>query len=134
MATILLADDDALVRATIRFILVGKGHDVIEAANGEEAINVVRSLWPGRTIVLVITDIIMPKVDGLSLIAELRKIDGRLKILAVTGGSRAIHSNFLNAAKNVGANDALKKPFTHHELLAKVDALLGSFPPATLAS
>jgi two-component system cell cycle sensor histidine kinase/response regulator CckA len=124
MATILIADDDTLVRTTMKAILRAKGHDIIEAENGQEAIDIVRNVETGRTISLVVTDILMPKVDGLSLIAELMKIDGGLKILAVSGGGRMIHSNFLNAARNGGAHDVLKKPFTHHQLLEKVDGLL----------
>jgi CheY-like chemotaxis protein len=125
MATILIADDDPMVRKTIKSILVGKGHDVIEASDGLEAIRLLGELGPGQTISLIITDILMPKIDGFSLIVELRRLDQAIKILAVTGGGRMIHSDYLVAAKNVGAHDALKKPFTHHQLLEKVDSLLG---------
>jgi DNA-binding response OmpR family regulator len=124
MATIMIADDDPMVRKTMKSILVAKGHDVLEAEDGQEAILVLRNLTPERTVELIITDILMPKIDGLSMIVELRRLNMRTKILAVTGGGRMIHSNFLAAARNVGAHDALKKPFTHHQLLEKVDSLL----------
>jgi CheY-like chemotaxis protein len=124
MATILIADDDPMVRRTIRSILVGKGHEVIEAEDGVEAIRLLGNLKPNQTISLIITDILMPKIDGFSLIVELRKLNRAVRILAVTGGGRMIHSDYLAAAKNVGAHDALKKPFTHHQLLEKVDSLL----------
>jgi DNA-binding response OmpR family regulator len=124
MATILIVDDDAMVRGTVKSMLTLKGHEVLEAEDGLKALDVVKHAPTDHTISLMITDIMMPKVDGMTLITEARKLDRRLKILAISGGSRQIHSNFLKAAKNCGAHDALKKPFTHHELLAKVDQLL----------
>jgi DNA-binding response OmpR family regulator len=125
MATILIAEDDAMVMATIAFILAEQGHDVIQATNGAEAVKIFKNPAPDRTIALVITDIIMPKGDGMSLIAELRQLDGKLKILAISGLGRAGYSSFLGAAKNLGAHDSLKKPFTRQQLLEKVELLLG---------
>jgi DNA-binding response OmpR family regulator len=130
MATILIAEDDAMVMATMTFILTEIGHDVIEAANGAEAMEIFKNPAPDRPIEMIITDIIMPKTDGMSLITELRKLDKRIKILAVSGGGRASYSNFLSAARNLGAHESLKKPFTRQQLLEKVETLLNSAPAA----
>lgn len=124
MATILIAEDNEMLRDTVKTMLTEKGHDVIAAEDGLEALDAVRRAAADHAISLLITDIILPKVDGMSLITETRKLDRRIKILAVTGGSRQIHANFLKAAKNCGAHDALKKPFTQQQLLEKVDQLL----------
>jgi len=124
MATILLVEDDEVCRDAVKRILKKKGHEVIEAEDGLVALDRVRNAGPDHGITMMITDIMMPRVDGMTLIGEARKVDRRLKILAITGGSRQIHSDLVKAAKNCGAHDALKKPFTQAQLLEKVDQLL----------
>jgi DNA-binding response OmpR family regulator len=124
MATILIAEDNEMLRDPVKTMLSEKGHEVIATEDGLEALDALRSAASDHSISLLITDIILPKVDGMSLITEARKLDRRIKILAITGGGRQIHSNFIKAAMNCGAHDALKKPFTQQQLMEKVDHLL----------
>lgn len=120
MAIILIVEDDAMMRSTIKSMLEADGHDTLEAEDGLEAINILKNLTPDRVVSLIVTDILMPKVDGMSLIAGVRNLDRRTKILAISGGSRAIFSNILSASMTLGAHDCLKKPFTLRQLREKV--------------
>ena len=82
MARILIIDDDSLVRDALVLMLEHEGHEVMEAANGREAIRIIREWQPD----LVITDIIMPETDGFETIRELRNTAAELKIIAISGG------------------------------------------------
>lgn len=124
--TVLVVEDDTLMRSTIRTILEEDGYAILEAGDGLEAMKVLRSPPPGRAVPLIVTDILMPKVDGMSLISNVQKLDRSIKILAISGGSRAIFSNILAAAVTYGAHDSLKKPFTAQQLRDKVGRLLQS--------
>ena len=116
MARILLIDDEDNVRATLRKVLEAAGHEVLEAANGEQALR----LEEAGPLDLVVTDIIMPQMDGFGSIHLLRKRDPELAILAVTGGT----ADYLQVAKEHGASDVLQKPFDNQTLLKTVSSLL----------
>lgn len=121
MAVILVVDDEEGMRDLLRKTLEREGHQVRLASNGEEGINMALSLKPD----LVITDIIMPKADGVDVVARLRKQQVNNPILAISGGARAITPQFsLDSARIVGCDDTLPKPFTRQQLLDKVNALL----------
>lgn len=82
MATILLIDDDELVRITVRRILESASHTVIEARNGNEGLELVRAV----PLDLIITDIIMPEREGIETIMEIRKLNTKIGIVAISGG------------------------------------------------
>ena len=69
-ASILAVDDSASMRQMVSFTLKGAGYDVVEAADGVEALKIART----RSVNLVITDVNMPNMDGISLIRELRAL------------------------------------------------------------
>lgn len=121
MARILVVDDEELARFTIREILESAEHEVTEAFNGIEAI----SRQKEQPFDLVITDIIMPEKEGVETIIELRKDFPDLKIIGISGGGRTRNMDFLELAKQFGAERILAKPFTADELLENVDACLG---------
>jgi CheY-like chemotaxis protein len=121
MACILIVDDEDLVRRVVRQILEHAGHQIFEATNGYEALDVFGKIKPD----LVITDIIMPRKEGVETIAELIQQNPRLKIIAMSGGGRTRDLNYLEIAKKLGADTVLAKPFRPHELLEAVTNTLG---------
>ena len=119
--TILLVEDNEQVREVSRSILESLGYQVLTAANGQEALDTHRSAveacpergpelveGQSRRIDLVITDLVMPKMGGRELIQELRKVDPRLKGLAITGH---ILANGLQELRELGILDVIRKPF-----------------------
>jgi len=115
--TILLVEDSNLVRAGTRQILENQHFKVVEALNGEEAIE---QLKANRSIRLVLTDYNMPKMDGFELTAELRKSFPMDK-MAIIGMSA--HGNPLLSAQFLkrGANDFINKPYFEEELVWRVN-------------
>jgi len=122
MACIMVIDDQPLVRASLSFVLRRENHVVLEAAGGEEAIALYRDKRPS----IVITDIIMPGMDGFGAISELRKFSPCPKIIAVSGGGRSEPQDVLKKAKTLGANATISKPIDVKDLIAAVNELLSS--------
>lgn len=120
MARILVVDDAEMARFTIREILEKDGHEISEASNGNEALDKQRA----QPFDLVITDIIMPEKEGVETIIEMKKDFPDLKIIGISGGGRTRNMDFLQLAKQFGAQEILSKPFTKAELLEKVNACL----------
>lgn len=120
MARILVIDDEDMVRTTVRLILEKNGHQVIEAKNGNDGLRVAGGAKPD----LVITDIIMPEKEGLETIMEMKALVPTARIVAMSGGGRARNLDFLTVAKKLGADQALRKPFTSAQLLETVNLLL----------
>ena len=119
MALVLVIDDDAQMRATIRRMLASSGHSVIEAGNGREGLAVFQSRAPD----IVVTDIIMPDKEGIELIIELRRTNRRTRILAISGGGASGTVDFLSVAKKLGADLVMKKPLRAAELQEAVNGL-----------
>lgn len=120
MAKVLVIEDEEQVRDIIRQTLERVGHEVLEAADGEEGIEKFRH----NRIDLVITDILMPKKGGLATILELRQDNPDLKIIAMSGGGRSGKLNFLSTAKTFPGVKTFRKPFRKTEFLAVIDELL----------
>ncbi len=129
MAVILVIDDDELVRKTIHFALTSAGHQVIEAANGVEGVE----LFKRSRVDLTICDIIMPEKEGLDTIMTLRRLDKGAKIIAVSGGGRVGNLDFLPHATKLGAMEALAKPFAPRQLVQLVARCLEADAPAVPA-
>lgn len=124
MKTVLLVDDEELLREGLREVLEGHGLKVLEAANGAEALE---SFALADQIDLVISDVVMPEMDGVDFIDQLRKSFPDVPILTISGGSRVVSARYgLDSALLSGATDTLPKPFTSKQLLAKVDELLAA--------
>lgn len=109
---VLVIEDNELARFTMCEILEDAGYDVAEATSGDEGI----ALQDAQPFALVITDIIMPKKDGLETIRELKEAYPELPIIAVSGGGRTRDHDVLDRARDVGADCILHKPFTATEL------------------
>lgn len=119
--SILLIDDDDPFRAMLNEALTGEGYQVFEASNGLQAL----TLYASRPTDLVITDLVMPEKEGLETIAEIRRLDPEVKIIAISGGGRtSAKHNFLKLARAFGAQRTLAKPFLHHEMLEAITQVL----------
>jgi CheY-like chemotaxis protein len=124
MATILLIDDEELVRQTLGHTLTDGGHTVVFAGDGAEGLRRMAAVSPD----LVITDIVMPDQEGLETIMALRKIAATLPIIAISGGGRGGKLDFLGAASALGATRVLRKPFGMAALLDAVNECLSGRP------
>lgn len=120
MARILVIDDDAAVRRTIRRQLETVGHEVVEAPDGKAGMK----LYFDNPADLVITDLFMPEQDGLETIRELKRTFKDSRILVVTGAQPGGTFDFRAQATLLGAQAALSKPFTREELLDAVREVL----------
>ncbi len=107
MANVLIVDDDDAVRRVLRRVLEADGYDVVDCANGREAMLAMEQRRPD----LVITDVYMPEMDGIEFLVRLREDDPDLPVLAVSGGSLAPADFVLEDASQLGANAILTKPY-----------------------
>ncbi len=97
MARILIIDDEDELRILLRQMLEHAGHEVTEAVNGAEGIE----LYERDTHELIITDIIMPEMEGVETMLALRRTDPELPIIAISGGGRLDATDFLIMAKKL---------------------------------
>jgi CheY-like chemotaxis protein len=113
MAHILVIDDDQQFRDMLVQMLQGDRHDVSAAADGAEALKVLQQRRPD----LIITDILMPNMDGVETIMELSRRGADTPVIAMSGGRRSISADFnLNSADLLGVKATLAKPFSRAEL------------------
>jgi len=116
-------DDDELFRDMLHDMVIGEGHEVECATNGQEALNLVGD----KAVDLVITDILMPEKDGIELIMELGARPESPPIIAVSGGRRAISREFnLDSARLMGVRATLAKPFTREQLRTAINDALSA--------
>ena len=113
-AKVLIADDQDALRSMLSKQLSKEGFEPIEAKDGEEAIELYKVLKPP----VVISDVIMPKMDGLTLLKEIKKIDSQAAVILMTG-----HGNeeVVLKALQGGATNFFKKPFNVKELIREIN-------------
>lgn len=117
MAKVLLVDDAAFMRMRCARLLQEEGHEVLEAANGREAVEVYQAHRPDA----VLMDITMPEMDGLEALRAIRAIDPQARVAMLTAmGQQAI---VIEAIKS-GARDFVVKPFERERVLAAVAKLI----------
>src|SRR3989338_2017552 len=114
MATILIIDDEEIIRVLLRSALEEAGDEVTEAANGREGLE----LYRHRQTDLVITDILMPELNGLDMLLELTREFLDAKVIAISGAGG--EKNVLDVAKLLGARQTFPKPFSLSLLLGAV--------------
>jgi len=119
MKKILLIDDELVVYALKRY-LERKEFEVITLNTGKEVLEKIKETNPD----IVITDIIMPDVEGMAVITEVRSLYKQLPIIVISGGSKYIDNSFLTTAVMLGANASLEKPFKEDELLELINSLI----------
>ncbi len=115
---VLVVDDEADLRKSIRLILTQADYDVVEAEDGEQAIAAIRSGDNPLLLSAIICDLVMPKVGGMEAIAYFRSQFPGVPILVLTG-----HANIENITElyKQGVVDYLVKPITPEKLLAAVE-------------
>ena len=118
MANILLVEDDDTLTNVMSQLLADAGHAVTTACNGKP----VTALMSQAD--LIITDLFMPEMDGLEVIAAVRERSPDLPVIAISGGASTRPVDLLNTAKTLGATEILAKPFQSTVLLNMVDTLL----------
>lgn len=118
-ATILVADDSLLIRAVVRASLEEEGYSVIEAVDGERALEVCQRQAPD----IILLDVEMPGLDGYQVLARLKSDAGLKDIPVVFLTSRNRMEDVLTGLRG-GAHDYLKKPFETAELMARVASAL----------
>ena len=112
MAKVLIVEDTEGVRQTLEIMLENSGHTLDVAENGQTALD--RIEHGGYDV--VITDIIMPEVDGNDVILALRKMAHPPKGIAISGGGMKVDKDEALMLARSQADTVLKKPFTHREL------------------
>lgn len=122
MKRILLIEDDSTLRWFLYQSLNQAGYVVIEAIHGADGLLQLRN----NPVDLVITDMLMPEMDGVETIQQLRRTFPDVKIIAISGGGLASPDHYLKIARKLGADKTLKKPFTFPELLGAIHEL---YPP-----
>lgn len=114
MARILIIDDEPPIRTLLRCALESAGHEVMEAQDGRIGLD----LYRRNPTDLIITDILLPELNGLDVILDLVHEFLDVKVIAMSGCAEKGH--FLNTAKLLGARQTLQKPFTIEKLLSVV--------------
>ena len=120
MASILLVEDDDQLRTMLKVLVNGAGYDVSEAASGVG----VCDMHKRQRFDLIITDLVMPDIEGLEVIMDLRRIDQNVPIIAMSGAEQAGARNYLKLAQKLGAQLTLSKPFSNQEFLNAVSRFL----------
>lgn len=118
MQKILVADDEARMRKLVHDFLAKAGYEVLEACDGEEALDL---FYREKDIALLILDVMMPRVDGWDVTKEVRKTS-RVPIIMLTAKSE--EQDELQGFE-LGVDDYIRKPFSPKVLVARVEALLG---------
>lgn len=116
---VLLAEDDSAMREMLATVLAADGYEVIEARDGDELISRLHDLATmphGRdTLAVVISDVRMPKLDGLDVLTALRCASWRTPVILITAfGDEGLHRE----ARALGATELLDKPFSLDRLLS----------------
>jgi len=117
MPRILIIEDETPMRTALTDLLAAEGHRVLAAADGESGLRRALDEKPD----LILLDIMMPKLDGFTLCAELRRLGHAMPVLMLTAKGQI---DDRVTGLDAGADDYLVKPFSSEELLARVRALL----------
>lgn len=117
MNTICIAEDDAHIRGLMLEYLNREGFRILEANDGRQALQCLENLQ----VDLLITDLMMPRINGIELITEVRKIDRDIPVLIITAKEMFEDKKMGFLA---GADDYMVKPIDIHEMVLRVNALL----------
>ncbi len=130
MATILITDDDPTLRAIASELLAADGHRLLEAADGDEALQILE----GEAVDLLVLDMLMPNKDGLETILELRRRKTPIRILAISSGGSMDLDSLLRTAMVFGADRLMSKPLRISTFASTVAEMLAQplpdSPPA----
>ena len=118
--SVLVIDDDAMLRSFIVELLKRRGYAVVDAENGLDAFSVIGN----RSFDLIITDIVMPDMEGLATIRQLRAKFGAAPRIVAISGEGGDRTQYLRHAAAFGADATLEKPFAPPVLLSLLERLM----------
>ena len=122
MARILVIDDDKIMNSMVVQMLKEAGYEVKSALDGKHGLK----LLDTKAFDLIVTDIIMPEIEGLEMIRVVRAINRKIPIIAISGGGKMRPEGYLKMAQAFGADYTFEKPFDKEPFLAAVrDCLEG---------
>ena len=116
---ILVVDDNQSYLEILNNFLSDNEYDVVSSHNGKDAKDKFEEFTPD----IVVTDIVMPEVDGIELLLSLRKINPEISVIAMSGGNRGYAGSYLTMAEKLGAEVILNKPFELSVLLEEIKKL-----------
>lgn len=112
--TVLVIDDDEAVRSSLEMLLEAYDYEVVLARDGRQGVTAFRASAPD----IVLVDLMMPVQDGIETIVQIRREWPDAYIVAMSGGARIGSWDGLAAARELGADHAIEKPFEADDLLA----------------
>lgn len=118
-ATILVVDDSVSIRQSIRFILEQSGYAVFEAADGVEGLKQLAA----QKVNLVITDVNMPNMDGLTMMKKIRETDG-IKFIPILVLTTESQGSVVEEGKKAGATGWIVKPFNNEKLIETIKKII----------
>ena len=125
MSKIIIVDDEQPVRKMLRNMIRNDSDEILEAENGIQALE----LCNESNIDLIITDIVMPEMNGIDLIMEVKNRFPQISIIAISGGGGISgRYNYLDIAELLGSKSILSKPFESSELRDQVKKALNTQP------
>lgn len=126
MTKVLLIEDQTFTAALLQTVLRKAGFVVAHAKDGEKGLAAFSADRPD----LVITDIELPKIDGLEVIRTIQRLKPGFPIIALTGGGQTGMYSYLDQARDLGALEAFRKPVSAEQLLEGIQRCLDFNPPA----
>jgi DNA-binding response OmpR family regulator len=117
MSRILIIEDNHEMLTILVRVLTGAGHDVRGVRDGRQGLLEVAA-WP---VEIVVTDIVMPEIDGLEIIMAIKRDHPCVRIIAISGGGIGTSSDYMSLALMLGAHRTMQKPFTAASFLAVIE-------------
>tara|TARA_R110002096_G_scaffold332392_3_gene526422 strand:- start:544 stop:936 length:393 start_codon:yes stop_codon:yes gene_type:complete len=122
MTRILVIEDDELARESVTLMLEERGYEVEMADDGDVGLK----MFAESQYDLVITDLIMPEVNGMDVLTQIKQKHPDTRVIVISGGGRLTPISYLDVAQKLGADDVLTKPFTAFELTTSAAMVLNS--------
>jgi DNA-binding response OmpR family regulator len=119
---VVLIDDDAALLGLMARAFAAAGYATVTAENGRKGLLLLDEHDPQ----LVVTDIVMPEMEGIGAILEIRRRPNPPKIIAISGAAQGGRADYLVWAKHLGADEVLAKPFRTSQILALAGSLIGN--------
>ena len=119
---VLLIDDDAALLELMAHAFAAAGYTILTAENGRKGLAAVDAFKPD----LVVTDIVMPEMEGIGAILQIRRKPRPPKIIAISGAGPGGRRDYLSWAKHLGADEVLTKPFRLEEMLDLAGQLISN--------
>ena len=119
---VLLIDDDPALLGLMAHAFATAGYETLTAENGRKGLRVLDRCSPD----LVVTDIVMPEMEGIGAILQIKRRPRPPKIIAISGAGPGGRRDYLSWAKHLGADEVLAKPFRMSQILALASRLISS--------